>query len=297
MSNKETNSNLLSCSEKLNARKIMILMLQGLIIGGGGIIPGVSGGILCVAFGLYMPLMHLLANPWKEIPKSWKKWMAVGIGGCIGILLFMIIVDKLFAVSENMSKCLFAGLIVGTFPSLFREAKNPPKGNISKVYGTGKSLTSLLVALAISMPLFAFLSAEKTFFNITPNIFWYGMCGFIIGLGFVIPGLSSSPILIFLGLLKPMLDGALSFDFMVIIPVCVGVGAAVILLARLMNFIFRRFYSVAFFSVIGVVISSTLAIIPRKFGGIIDVVVCLVASIAGVIAALLIDRKLSRYEK
>lgn len=288
---------LTASSEKLNARRIFTLMLQGLIIGGGGIIPGVSGGILCVAFGLYMPLMHLLANPLKEIPKSWKKWMFVGIGGCIGLLLFMIVVDKLFDVSENMSKCLFAGLIIGTFPSLFREAKNPPRGDALKACGIGKSLTSLLVALVISMPLFAFLSAEKTFFSITPNIFWYGVCGFIIGLGFVIPGLSSSPILIFLGLLRPMLDGALSFNFAVIIPVCLGIAVAVILLARLMNFIFGRFYSVAFYAVIGVVISSTLAIIPRSFESLSDVCICLVAAAMGVVLALLIDRKLSRYEK
>ncbi len=283
--------------ERLTTKRIITLIIQGAIIGGGGILPGVSGGILCVAFGLYMPLMQFFANPIKEIPKSWKKWMLVGIGGCLGLLLFAIVLDTLFEASENMSKSLFAGLIIGTFPSLFREAHNPPKGNKSKIYGRKANIISLAVSLLISMPLLVLLANIGTGLSIDPNIFWYGICGFIIGMGFVIPGLSSSPLLIFLGLLSPMLDGALDFDFSVIIPVCLGVVAAVLLLAKLMNFIFGRFYSIAFYAVIGVVVSSTFAIIPRKLSGMSEIFLCVAVAAVGLILSFALDKMLSRYEK
>ncbi len=290
----------MSENEKLDLKRILILILQGAIVGAGGILPGVSGGILCVAFGLYMPLMQFLANPLKEFPKSWKKWMFVGIGGCIGLVFFAVVVDALFETSANMAQSLFAGLIIGTMPSLFREAKNDPKVKSGeKVPGKASKYIAIITGFILAMVLFTFLAVnkDKTLLSITPNIFWYGLCGFIIGMGFTIPGLTSSTVLIFLGLLKPMLDGALAFDFTVIIPVGLGVLLAVLLLSRVVNFIFGKWYTSAFFAVIGMVIASTLAIIPREFSGIVDILICIVAAIAGFIGATVIDKTLSKYEK
>ena len=34
-----------------NRNRILLLILQGVIIGIGGILPGISGGVLCVIFG------------------------------------------------------------------------------------------------------------------------------------------------------------------------------------------------------------------------------------------------------
>ena len=47
-------------------------VIQGVIIGAGAILPGISGGVLCVAFGIYQPMMAVLAKPLKNFPKHWK---------------------------------------------------------------------------------------------------------------------------------------------------------------------------------------------------------------------------------
>ena len=39
--------------------KSVLYALQGAIVGVGAILPGVSGGVLCVAFGIYEPMMAL----------------------------------------------------------------------------------------------------------------------------------------------------------------------------------------------------------------------------------------------
>ena len=287
--------------EKLSFRKVITLMLQGAIIGAGGILPGVSGGILCVAFGLYMPLMQLFANPLKEIPKTWKKWMFVGIGGCIGLFVFAKVLSILFATSETVAKSLFAGLIAGTLPSLFREAANDPKAGERKVSDKQKiyKIIALFLGFVFSMALFVMLEVFKqtATLNIAPGMFWFGVCGFIIGMGFTIPGLTSSTVLIFLGLLQPMLEGATNLDFAVIIPVGIGVVWCILLLSRLVNFIFGRWYTVAFYVVIGMIFASTLAIIPRSYTGIAQIIFCICAAIAGAAIALVLDKVLSGYEK
>ena len=40
--------------------KSILYALQGAIVGVGAILPGVSGGVLCVAFGIYEPMMALM---------------------------------------------------------------------------------------------------------------------------------------------------------------------------------------------------------------------------------------------
>ncbi len=287
--------------EKLTPKRMIILMLQGAIIGAGGILPGVSGGILCVAFGLYMPLMQLFANPLKEIPKSWKKWMFVGIGGCIGLFVFAKVLTLLFDASETVAKSLFAGLIAGTLPSLFREAHNDPRANERKHSDKVKFYrgTALFIGFVLAMALFITLEIfkQKATLDISPSPFWFGICGFIIGMGFTIPGLTSSTVLIFLGLLQPMLEGATNLDFGVIIPVGIGVVLCILLLSRLVNFIFGRWYTVAFYVVIGMIFASTIMIIPRAYTDVLQILLCVGAAVVGAAIALVLEKVLSGYKK
>ena len=46
-------------------------LLCGLLIGAGAILPGVSGGVLAVIFGIYRPFMEVLADPFRELPRYW----------------------------------------------------------------------------------------------------------------------------------------------------------------------------------------------------------------------------------
>ena len=42
---------------KSKATVFLLRILQGILIGGGAMLPGVSGGVLAVIFGVYMPFM------------------------------------------------------------------------------------------------------------------------------------------------------------------------------------------------------------------------------------------------
>ena len=39
-------------------------VLQGALIGLGAVLPGISGGVLSVVFGVYRPIMELLSDPY-----------------------------------------------------------------------------------------------------------------------------------------------------------------------------------------------------------------------------------------
>ncbi len=268
-------------------------LIQGMIVGAGAILPGVSGGVLCAAFGLYMPLMQLLAHPVRELKKSWRMWLFVIIGVGVGFLGLAYGVSALLdnEPTASIAMCLFAGLVAGTLPTLFREAHTVEPG--SRCAKNRKiKFVSMAVSFLLSFVLFSFINyaKETAEFVITPNFWWFGFCGVICGLSFMIPGMSFSPILIILGLLNPMMKGFTSLDFGVIIPIGLGVVAIVLTLSRLINRIFSRFYTEAYYAVIGIVISSTLMIIPTKYQSAASLIICVLVAFVGVAASYFADR-------
>lgn len=244
-------------SAKIKPSLWMLRLLQGAIIGGGAILPGVSGGVLCVSFGLYQPLMQLLAHPKRNFGRYYRIFIPVLIGGAIGFLLFARLMDWMFALSEPATVCLFGGLVAGTLPSLFREAgKEGPPDN--------KAVAALALSTFIVFAGMSFLGAGDPIM-LRPNIGWYAFCGVLWGLSLVVPGLSSSSPLIFLGLFHPMSAGLASLDMAVVLPWALGIVATVAACARGVSFLFRRYYTIAFYTVIGFVLASTLIIIPINF--------------------------------
>ena len=84
-------------------------MIQGAIVGVGAILPGVSGGVLCVAFGIYEPMMELLTNPKDTIKKSYKMFIPFIIGWVVGFILLARAIEILFATSAAVALMLFFG--------------------------------------------------------------------------------------------------------------------------------------------------------------------------------------------
>ena len=62
----------------------IVKMIQGALIGAGAVLPGVSGGVLAVLFGLYKPLMRFLAHPIKNLKSSLQELWPILLGYVIG---------------------------------------------------------------------------------------------------------------------------------------------------------------------------------------------------------------------
>src|SRR5699024_2526657 len=91
-------------------------------IGLGAVLPGISGGVLSVIFGIYKPIMELLSNPIANFKTHVPKLIPVVIGGAVGFLGVANILAFFLEKYPDPSVCLFIGLIAGMLPSLFREA-------------------------------------------------------------------------------------------------------------------------------------------------------------------------------
>ena len=269
--------------------QFLLRLLQGALIGLGAVLPGVSGGVLCVIFGVYAPMMELLSHPFSTFKKHIRLLLPIVLGIALGFLGISRILAFFLTAYPDMSVCLFAGLIFGMLPSLFREAGE--KGR------TRGSFVSLGVAFAVVLALLILLNTFSA--KIAPNLGWYAFCGFCMGLSIIAPGMSFSTLLMPLGLYTPLVDGIGRLDFAVLLPAGVGALLTILLLARAVNHLMERHYSLAFHAIIGIVTAATIVIIPfgSFAGGMIPTLQNLVCLTAGVVLAVLLDRFNSRFEK
>lgn len=262
--------------------RFLIKILQGALIGLGAVLPGISGGVLCVIFGIYKTIMELLAEPFRNFRTHVPKLLPVILGGAIGFLGIANILSLLLEKYPAPSVCLFIGLIGGMLPSLFREAGEQGRDRRSYVamYVAMAAVFALLVALKI-------LSVE-----ITPNFGWYLFCGFCLALSVIAPGMSFSTLLMPLGLYEPFVAGIGHMDFQVLIPGGIGALATVILFSKAVNTLFTKHYSVAFHGIIGIVIAATIMIIPfTSFTvSVTAFIVNMLCLGAGIVVALLLDK-------
>lgn len=103
--------------------------------------------------------------------------------------------------------------------------------------------------------------------HVEPNFWWYNFCGALWGMSVVIPGMTSSSVMMALDLYQPMLQGLANLDLLVLSACLPGMLLTIVLLARMVTWVFRRHYSVAFHGILGIVLASTLVILPTTYIG------------------------------
>lgn len=269
-------------TQKKSPVLFLIRMVQGAIIGLGAVLPGISGGVLSVIFGIYKPIMELLSNPFKNFKSHVPPLIPVIIGGIIGFLGIARLLGFFLTQYPDPSVCLFIGLIAGMMPSLFREA--------SEQGVTKGSYISLFVCMIVIFLLLAGLQVASI--TIEANFVSYLFCGFCLALSVIAPGMSFSTLLMPLGLYTPFIEGIGNMDLQILIPAGIGAIVTVICLAKLINALFQHFYSIAFHGIIGIVIAATIMIIPFSsfVTSITSCIVNIVCLVVGFIASLLLDR-------
>ena len=230
----------------------LIRLVKGIMVGIGFILPGLSGGVLAVIFRIYDPIIRFLSKPFHRFVKQVFYFIPIGIGAAIGVVLFSVVVDAAFGKYAAQFICLFIGFVVGTFPSLFRQAGKQ-----------GRTPLHWAIMVISGLAIFGImLYGGNLALNVAPNfLVWIGS-GALIGLGVIVPGMSPSNFLIYFGLYDKMAAGIKDFDFMVIIPLIIGLAACVLLFAKAAAWAFDNYYAGMYHFILGMVVGSSAAIFP-----------------------------------
>lgn len=265
--------------------KSLILLIKGFILGATNLIPGVSGGTMAITLGIYNQLIKIISHITKNIKKNLAFLIPIGIGMVLAILTL----SK--AISYSLEHFLFAtilffiGAILGGTPML-----------LNKVKGKKVRLSYILIfILTFSFVIALTLIAGDNEVSLEAlNIFGYikiFLVGVVAAATMVIPGISGSAMMMTLGYYGPILGvvkdltnfSNLGHNLSIIIPFGLGVVIGILLIAKLIEYLLKKYETKTYYAILGFVFSSVISIIIQNFFMGEDVTVPIIEFIIGVI--------------
>lgn len=260
-----------------------IKCIQGLIIGVGSIMPGVSGGTLAVIFGLYEKITDAIATGIRDLKKKIVFFTPLVLGAGVGVILFSKLVKYLFEYHPFQTKYAFIGLMLGTLPSVVKDC-NKKGFKPHFLIPFGLTLSTTLIFTLLENHTTAGSSSQT-------NLLLYILYGAILGFGTIIPGISASFILIYLGAYETIIGAIsditnfsnLAYNLSIIIPACIGFGLSILLFAKLISFLFKKAYGITYYAILGFVIGSIVMIFPGlrfDFTGILSILLLILGCVS-----------------
>lgn len=245
-------------------------ILKGMLIGLANIIPGVSGGTLAVSMGLYDKIIHCISHFFSDIVKNLLFLLPILLGMGIAIVASSFGIDYLFETFPLQTNLLFIGLILGSLPAIYGKVK-------SRSIKVGYLVSALLFfAVVVGMALLNGANAqEKVIVPGVGEMLLLFLIGVLASATMVVPGVSGSMMLLVLGYYNPILRTIQEFvialvhwdwaaivgTFFILIPFGIGVVVGIIVIAKIIEVVFDKFPMYAYWSIMGLLIASPVAIL------------------------------------
>lgn len=249
--------------------KFILDCLKGICIGAGAILPGISSGVLCVLFGIYDKLVDSVLGIFRNFKNNFLFLLPIVLGCFIGVILFGNLLDFLFTSYPLQTNYAFIGLILGSVPVLIKKVNNTKTFRLSYLTYTIIAfvigLLTIILENSISNNILTsnsdLLDVLST--NITPSftsILLLVISGFFMSIGIVVPGVSSTLILMCFGIYNIYLQAISNLNLSILIPLGIGVVIGGIIFLKLIKYLLDNYYLQTFYSIIGFTLGSILVL-------------------------------------
>ena len=233
--------------------------IKGFFIGFGAILPGISSGVICMVLGIYENLLDSILNFFKDIRNNFKFLLSIGSGAVIGIIIFSNVVSYCFNTIPCQTKSLFIGLLLGSIYFLSKQ----------KIYTCIKNNKSVsiwfFICFLIGLGLIyleKIMSIEAISTTNEFNTLFLTLSGFFMSVGIVVPGVSSTVILMLLGVYPTYLESISTLNFNILFPMIIGIGIGSLIFMKIIQKLLNKYHSQTMFGIIGFSLGSVLILFP-----------------------------------
>ena len=225
---------------------MILRFLKGIIVGIGGVAPGLSGSVLLIIFGLYRQTLDALGSLLKDFKKNIRFLLPLVAGMILGVLAFSKAIHFFLNNYEMPTRFCFLGLIVGTLPMVWKEVK---KEGFSRQY-------YLVVLLAMDLGIWFFTVNPNAFPQVThPNLLQKIVLGAAVALTAIVPGVDPAVFLSTLGLYELYVTALATLDISILLPMLIGVAVGAVVISAAMSALFRKAYTATFSVIFGIFLS------------------------------------------
>lgn len=239
----------------------VLLVIKGFFVGIANIIPGVSGGTLAITLGIYEELIEAISHFFKKIKSNIKFLIPIGIGAFTAIVIGSRIIEISLEKYTLPTILFFTGLILGGMPMLFGKIKKNIKPSYALIF-----LATFALVIGIM-----FLKTGNDVVLVDLNAWGYFklfLVGMIAAATMIIPGISGSFMLMVMGYYEPIINAINEFtsfnnlwnNFWILMPFGIGVLLGIIVIAKIIEFLFQKFEVPTYFGIIGFVLASLIGI-------------------------------------
>lgn len=243
------------------------LFLEGFIVGIGKIIPGVSGAMFAMMFGVYEKALNIISNLKTELKKNFKFMFILSTSILLAIIFGSNVIKKYLDDYYLFTMMLFIGMMSGGVKPLFynvRESKTK-KSDI---------LCSLIVVIVL------FILSSLDFGSKTGNIekspitvILLLFSGFLDALATVVPGICGTALLMIIGYYNTVITSLgdifnfsnLSYNLFILFPFVIGLLIGIYLVSKLINYLFQHHKIKTYYSIIGFAITSIVILLIEVF--------------------------------
>lgn len=237
----------------------------GLAFGIAAIIPGIAGGTVLLVTGAFKKVANAVANLFSK--NFWRNLIILlpfGIGAILAVAALVYPLNLAMEYAAFTIVCLFAGLIIGSLPSVTDKVKNEPR---KKRYIISFVAFFILTGL---IGVFSVIFGTNSLINdLFDSIPWYlylivlGV-GFIASAGLIVPGFSGSMLLLVLCFYQPILN-LFSFEdvghsFGLLGTLFVGVVLGFVFFSKIMNHFMRTHRIGTYYASLGMIVGSLIAV-------------------------------------
>lgn len=270
-------------------KEFIVNVLRGIVVGLANVIPGVSGGTMMVSMGIYDRLILVLTHFIRRIKEAIALLIPLGIGMLLAIAIFSKLFSEIFFPRYPLqTNLLFIGLILGGLPAIYKKVK----GNTIKVPHIIAFVVFFALVTGLSLLGEGSSASADISFSVL-NVIKLFAVGVIAAATMVIPGVSGSMIMMVLGYyatiidtINAFIDALRAFDidamlatFTVLVPFGIGVVVGVVAVAKLIEFILKRYTLIAYWAIIGLIVASPFAILIMMDAGSIGVIQVLTGAV------------------
>lgn len=230
----------------------MINILKGFIIATSLLVPGVSGATMMMTLNVYTPALEFLTGL-TQGKLVYKKMMLHLFGGALlGLVGFSFVMQYLVTHFGKWIGYFFLGSILY---GLWIMIKQIPFDRLKKHH-----FFYLIIGILIAVSLES-LEATKLISE-SPNLALILLGGIGIAVALILPGISTSFVLLTLGLYEPVLEALSTFNFGFIGLLLVGVLVGCLLTAKLLIYLLNTHPVGTIILICGFIIGSLWEVFP-----------------------------------
>lgn len=263
-------------------KEIIVNILRGMVIGIANVIPGVSGGTMMVSMGVYDRLILVLTHFVKRMKEAVALLVPILVGMLLSIAIFAKIFSEiLFPKFPLQTNLFFIGLILGGLPVIYGKVK----GNTIRIPQIAAFVLFFVMVVGFALVGEGGGASVDLSFSVGNVLRLFGV-GIIAAATMVIPGVSGSMIMMILGYYNTIIDTINNFinalkdfdiaaifgTFVVLVPFGIGVLVGIVAVAKLIEFMLKKYPLVTYWAIIGLIVASPFAILIMMEAGTVGIV-------------------------